>query len=207
MNNLNPSRKPAARSHAGRFAAIFLLATSNPARASTVLKSFHSRHVGKFFRRRVLCGLLALAGPVRAQVADVTVTVSAPSTVMPSTGLGVGSSVYDNYLVNAAVPDNLKAAGVGMVRYPGGSYADIFHWQTTTTTTGQGGYIAANTGFVNWITKDVIAAGASAIITVNYGSNPAGTGGANPSEAAGWVNYANVTKRYGVHPSSRRIGG
>ena len=175
---------------------MFQPATSEPARASTVLKNLYSRHVRK--SGLVLSGLLALAGPVGAQVADVTVTVSAPSAVMPLTGLGVGSSVYDNYLVDAAVPVNLKAAGVGMVRYPGGSYADIFHWQTDSTTTGQGGYIAANTGFVNWITQDVIAARASAIITVNYGSNPAGTGGADPSEAAGWVNYANLTKRYGV---------
>ena len=198
MNNLNPSRSLAARPCSSRFAAMFLLPASDLARASIVFKSFSSCHVRKFFRQFVLSGLLALAGPVRAQVADVTVTVSAPSAVMHSTGLGVGSSVYDNYLVDTAVPGNLKAAGVGMVRYPGGSYADIFHWQTTSITTGQGGYIAANTGFVNWITKDVIAAGASAIITVNYGSNPAGTGGADPSEAAGWVNYANVTKGYGV---------
>src|SRR5471030_2562654 len=112
----------------------------------TEYKRFHSRKARKFLRQLVLSGLCALAGPVRAQVADVTVTVSAPSAVMSSTGLGVGSSVYDNYLVDAAVPGNLKAAGVGMVRYPGGSYADIFHWQTASTTTGQGGYIAANTG-------------------------------------------------------------
>ena len=35
-------------------------------------------------------------------------------------------------------------------------------------------------------------------ITVNYGSNPACDAGADPSEAAGWVKYANNTKHYGV---------
>ena len=35
-------------------------------------------------------------------------------------------------------------------------------------------------------------------VTVNYGSNRACSGGADPSEAAGWVQYANDTKHYGI---------
>jgi hypothetical protein len=42
------------------------------------------------------------------------------------------------------------------------------------------------------------ASGATPIITVNYGSNAAGTGGGTPALAAAWVQYANVTKSYGV---------
>ena len=42
------------------------------------------------------------------------------------------------------------------------------------------------------------AAGAQPVITVNYGSNSAGTGGGDPNEAAAWVRYANSTKHYGV---------
>ncbi|MFD0392376.1 hypothetical protein ACFQ3Z_04470 [Streptomyces nogalater] len=33
----------------------------------------------------------------------------------------------------------MKAADVGMMRYPGGSYADIYHWETHTA---PGGYVA-----------------------------------------------------------------
>src|SRR5437763_1132618 len=40
--------------------------------------------------------------------------------------------------------------------------------------------------------------GAQALITVNYGSNAAGTGGGSPREAAAWVRYANRIKGYGV---------
>ena len=36
------------------------------------------------------------------------------------------------------------------------------------------------------------------IITVNYGSNAAGTGGGDQNEAAAWVKYSNNTKKYGV---------
>ena len=41
-------------------------------------------------------------------------------------------------------------------------------------------------------------AGAQAIITVNYGSNPGNTGGGDTNVAAAWVNYANNTKHWGV---------
>ena len=40
--------------------------------------------------------------------------------------------------------------------------------------------------------------GADAVIGVNYGSNPACTGGADPNEAAAWVNYANNQMKYGI---------
>jgi len=41
-------------------------------------------------------------------------------------------------------------------------------------------------------------AGAQAIITVNYGSNPGNTDGGDTNVAAAWVNYANNTKHWGV---------
>jgi alpha-L-arabinofuranosidase len=40
--------------------------------------------------------------------------------------------------------------------------------------------------------------GATPILTVNYGSNTSGNGGGTPAFAAAWVQYANVTKGYGV---------
>jgi hypothetical protein len=127
----------------------------------------------------------------------VTVTLNPAQTMaaMPLEGLGVASAVYDNYLVSAGTAAAIANAGVKIVRYPGGSYADIFHWQTTTSC---GGYIASGAGFDTWINNTVIPAGAKAIITVNYGSNPACDGGADPSEAAAWVNYANNVRGLGI---------
>ena len=127
----------------------------------------------------------------------VTVTLNPTQTMaaMPLEGLGVASAVYDNYLVSAGTAAAISNAGIKIVRYPGGSYADIFHWQTTTSC---GGYIASGAGFDSWINNTVIPAGTKAIITVNYGSNPTCDGGADPSEAAAWVNYANNVRGLGI---------
>ena len=79
----------------------------------------------------------------------------------------------------------LSQAGVGMMRYPGGSYSDAYNWQTNTVT---GGYVAPGTGFDSFMAT-VKATGAQAILTANYGSG-------TPQEAADWVQYANITKGY-----------
>ena len=33
---------------------------------------------------------------------------------------------------DAAIPALIKAAGIDALRYPGGSYSDIYNWQTNT---------------------------------------------------------------------------
>ncbi|WP_327722234.1 hypothetical protein OG381_47795 [Streptomyces sp. NBC_00490] len=76
-----------------------------------------------------------------------------------------------------AIPGLLSAAGMKAVRYPGGSYADIYHWQTHTT---EGGYVAPNTGFDTFM-GTVRAAGAQPIITANYGSGTPEEAASSPS--------------------------
>src|ERR1700726_579755 len=126
-----------------------------------------------------------------AATTTASVNFGSNKSAMPSQGLGVASAVYDNYLMSSGVSSALVNAGVKAVRYPGGSYADAFHWQTTTAC--GGAYVNSSDGFDNFINNVVTPAGAKAIITTNYGSNSACTGGGNPSEAAAWVQYANVT--------------
>ena len=58
---------------------------------------------------------------------------------MPDTALGVNDAIWDAELGTTAVSDLLKDAGVQMLRYPGGSYADIYHWRDHTA---PGGYVA-----------------------------------------------------------------
>ncbi|MET9909358.1 cellulose-binding protein [Streptomyces sp. NPDC006476] len=141
--------------------------------------------------------LLATAGSITATppaeaapaaiAASVSVDAGRTLANIPATGVGMSVAVYDGNMNHAAVPRLLKDAGVGMVRYPGGSYADGYHWQTHTV---EGGYVAPNTDFDTFM-GTVRATGAQPIITANYGSG-------TPEEAAGWVRYANVTKGYGV---------
>jgi len=117
---------------------------------------------------------------------------------LPATAIGINAAVWDGHLRDAAVPALLRGVGVALLRYPGGAVADAYHWETNLFTPGDGGDALPTNGFDNFMTGVVRQSGARALITVNYGSNAAGTGGGDPAEAAGWVRYANVTKGYGV---------
>ena len=128
-----------------------------------------------------------------------TVTVNAGTSlgVIPSTAFGLNSAVWDANLLDNQVPGLLHQAGVNLVRFPGGSTSDSYHWRTNSITPNQGGYANPNNTFDAFMGQ-VQKAGAQAMVTVNYGSNAAGTGGGDPAEAAAWVAYANTTKHYGV---------
>jgi hypothetical protein len=159
---------------------------------------------------RLALALMLVAVPVSAQkTARVQVNLKTELAVVPAAGYGVHMSVYDNDFTSPGLPEKLKAAGVTALRYPGGSYADLFHWKSTAGTTGAKVYINPNDTFDHFMTEDVLPAGAQAIITVNYGSNQAGTGGGNPAEAADWVRYANLDKGWNIHywEIGNEIGG
>ncbi|MGA3370530.1 MAG: hypothetical protein ABSC48_02090 [Terracidiphilus sp.] len=143
--------------------------------------------------------LVLTAAPLWGQkTAHVQVNVKSELAVVPAAGYGVGMSVYDNDFTSPGLPDKLKAAGVTALRFPGGSYSDCYHWKTHSETAGTTLYIHPNDTFDNFMTKDVLPAGAEAVITVNYGSNAAGTGGGDPAEAADWVRYANKEKGWKI---------
>ncbi|MFL6144174.1 MAG: cellulose binding domain-containing protein [Labedaea sp.] len=124
-----------------------------------------------------------------AGAADVTVTVNTRAGLasVPDTALGINHAVWDSQLGTNAVADLLGGAGVRMMRYPGGSYGDIYHWADNTA---PGGFVAPNTDFDTFM-GGVRRAGAQPIIIANYGTG-------TPQEAADWVRYANVTKGYGA---------
>lgn len=106
---------------------------------------------------------------------------------VPDTALGVNHAIWDQHLGSAETSDLLRDAGVRMLRYPGGSYADIYHWKDHTA---PGGYVAPGTDFDTFMAA-VQRVGAEPMIIANYGTGTA-------AEAADWVRYANVTKGYGA---------
>ncbi|MBM9503008.1 cellulose binding domain-containing protein [Actinacidiphila acididurans] len=132
-------------------------------------------------------GLATTTSASAAVTASVSVDAGKSLATIPSTGVGTNVAVYDGNMNQSAVPGLLGAAGIDSVRYPGGSYGDIYHWQTNTT---DGGYVAPGTDFDTYMST-VKSAGAQPIIIANYGTGTA-------QEAADWVKYANVTKKYGV---------
>ncbi len=148
-------------------------------------------------RATVVASLLVATGAlfgihqpsVSAAAAPVTVTVNARAglATVPDTALGVNHAIWDSQLGTVETSDLLRAAGVQMMRYPGGSYADIYHWRDHTA---PGGYVAPGTDFDTFM-AGVRRAGAQPMIIANYGTG-------TPAEAADWVRYANVTKKYGA---------
>lgn len=138
----------------------------------------------------LLAAFVAVAPPAQAAPPDVTtvdVDVRAGLATVPDTAIGVNHAIWDAELGTPAVSDLLKAAGVQMLRYPGGSYADIYHWRDHTA---PGGYVAPNTDFDTFM-AGVRRVGGQPMIIANYGTGTA-------QEAADWVRYANVTKDYDV---------
>jgi hypothetical protein len=64
---------------------------------------------------------------------------------LPGTAYGANQAVWDTNVNTQASANLLGQAGIGMMRYPGGSYGDGYHWQTNTVT--GGGYVAPGTDF------------------------------------------------------------
>jgi hypothetical protein len=129
------------------------------------------------------------------QTANVTVDVTTALAMIAPTAFGLHASVYDNSLHDPSVPSLLQQAGVALLRWPGGGYADNYHWSTHRITPwfgdpAQSGYFAPGSDFGGFVTL-LESFGGTAMITVNYGSNPAGTAPGEPNEAAAWVAYAN----------------
>ncbi|HLX48530.1 MAG TPA: cellulose binding domain-containing protein [Streptosporangiaceae bacterium] len=126
-------------------------------------------------------GVAGTAPSARAQTAaSVTVDATGGIGTVPAHAIGLNTAVYDGDMNDTAIPPLLKAAGVGALRYPGGSYSDIYNWQNQTAA--GGGYVAPNTGFSNFMST-ANSAGAAPVITVNYGTG-------TPSLASAWASAA-----------------
>ena len=134
-------------------------------------------------------GGLVAGGGAAAAASTASVSVDATTNLggVPNIGLGINNAIYDGHLLDSSLPGLLKSAGVEAMRFPGGSVADIYHWQNNTAV---GTTVAPGDNFDSWMGQ-VRATGAQPIVIANYGSGTA-------QEAASWVQYANVTKGYGV---------
>jgi Cellulose binding domain len=141
------------------------------------------------------------AHPAATAADPVAVSVDTGSSVatVPSTAVGLNASTYDSALTDAAVPGLVKDAGVGVMRFPGGTSSDSYDWKTNTDVlSGQ----PQSTDFDQFMSV-AGQAGAQPMITVNYGTGDMVGGTRSPQEtgaqvAADWVRYANVDHDYHV---------
>jgi alpha-L-arabinofuranosidase len=138
------------------------------------------------------------AHPGFAQIsASVVVDETKVVNTLTRTTIGVYAQVSDASWMNQQVLPQLRVAGIGTVRYPDGwdGQADLYHWSANKAVKWGNSnppriatYPASNDFGHFALFADQLG---SAMVTVNYGSNPAGTGGGEPMEAAAWVAYAN----------------
>jgi hypothetical protein len=91
----------------------------------------------------------------------------------PLQPLGVNTAAWDTNFTDSAIASDLSAAKVGLLRYPGGSYADEYDWQTNT-------YNGTTdpVDFAQYSTQADAISGGQKFVTVNYGSDTAADAGA-----------------------------
>ncbi|MCL4408304.1 MAG: alpha-L-arabinofuranosidase [Thermotogae bacterium] len=144
--------------------------------------------------------LLSLAIFAVFSFANVSVTINTAAEIvtLPQTAFGLNTAAWDWHLLDPVIPNLLENLNVKVLRFPGGSFSDMYDWKTNSTVPGQNfPYVDPENNFDNFM-KLVNEIGAQALITVNYGTNFSGTAGGEPSEAAAWVKYANIDHNYDV---------
>lgn len=139
------------------------------------------------------------AAPAASATASVSVDTGSVLATVPSTAVGLNASTYDSALTDPAVPGLVKDAGVGVMRFPGGTSSDSYDWKTNTDVlSGQ-----QQARDFDQFMSVADAAGTQPMITVNYGTGDTVGKTRSPQEtgaqvAADWVRYANVEHHYGV---------
>ena len=99
---------------------------------------------------------------------------------------GINAAIWDSQFDTTDTLSALTEMGCRVLRFPGGSASDDYHWAT--------GFSGTNTfQWPTWYTNFAHIAtnlGAQVFITVNYGSG-------TTNEAANWVRAANITNHFG----------
>jgi hypothetical protein len=171
----------------------------------TVTVKFEPSTVGKF------AGTIAVAGKATKGKTEVSIKLTGlvtPSITADSSQPGpvmtsqqIGTNLQQDYAdaTNSQFVSAFQDIGIGLIRWPeGGAGSDWYHWATNVASSCSPYPAYPGNDFDDFMAKNIEAGGFQAAITVNYGSNIDCTGGGDPSEAAGWVNYANNVKHYGI---------
>jgi hypothetical protein len=113
-----------------------------------------------------------------------------------STGPAVSADLYGASLDTwydfrqSFVNPSLRKTGVHLVRFPGGSESDAYHWENGGSLCANQGYITPGADFDNLMKRVARPLSIDIAITLDYGSNRACNAGGEPSEAAVWAAHA-----------------
>jgi hypothetical protein len=123
------------------------------------------------------------------------------ATGLSAAPLGVNVAPWDGLYTGSAaavVQPKLSAAGISQLRYGGGSYADMYNWQTNINVgaceqLGVSESVCTARDPLDFaeFSRQARAIGAESLVTVNYGSG-------TPAQAAAWVAQAAQTAGQGV---------
>ena len=119
---------------------------------------------------------------------NVNISMNATSVVrtVDARHFAVNTAVWDPNFDTPQTLSVLSQMGLQVMRFPGGSTSDDYHWASNTEGTNTWTWTTSFQNFAHIATN----LHAQAIITVNYGTGTA-------SEAAAWVANSNVTNHYG----------
>jgi alpha-N-arabinofuranosidase len=95
---------------------------------------------------------------------------------------GLNTAIWDNNFDTAATSNALTELGTQILRFPGGSTSDEYHWGSNKSLSNTWTWATSFANFIHIATN----LGAQAVITVNFGTG-------TPGEAAAWVRSANIT--------------
>jgi hypothetical protein len=101
------------------------------------------------------------------------------------------------------VNPSLRHGGIHLVRFPGGSESDAYHWEDGGSLCDNQGYITPPSTFDHLMKRVAEPLKIDIAITLNYGSDRACTAGGQPSEAGAWVAHA---KSRGYHVALWTVG-
>jgi alpha-L-arabinofuranosidase len=113
-----------------------------------------------------------------------SVNASQPIRSADSRWFGLNGAMWDSYYDTPTTVSLLNEEGTRIIRLPGGSLSDQYHWNFNRTFANDWTWQTSFANFIHVITNASV--NAQAIITVNYGTG-------TPQEAAAWVAYCNAT--------------
>ena len=112
-----------------------------------------------------------------------TINAGLPLRTADARWFGLNAAVWDNNYDTPTTVSLLNELGTRIIRLPGGSLSDEYHWALNKTLTNTWQWATSLANFVHVITNASVQA--QAIVTVNYGTG-------TPEEAAAWVAYCNA---------------
>jgi hypothetical protein len=95
--------------------------------------------------------------------------------------LGVNTAAWDTNFTDPAIASDLSAANTGLVRYPGGSWADEYLWEPNTVNSA-----VQPVDFAQYSSQVDAISNGQKFVTVDYGSD-------TPQDAAAWVTQSGTS--------------